>query len=414
MQAEIISIGTEILLGDIVNTNAQFLSKELALLGIDIFKQQVIGDNEERMLSALEEAFDKCDLVITTGGLGPTQDDLTKDVAAKFFGKELVLNQEALGWLEDYFRKQDKEVKGNNLKQAYFPEGAKILFNECGTAPGVIIEENKKTMIILPGPPREMTAMFKKYIEPYLAKNTDTIIKSKTLRVFGMGESFMAEKVGHLIENGKNPTVAPYAKDVDVTLRITAKEKSEELCDKLIKPVEEEIRAILKEKVYGEGEISLEHKVAEMLCENKLTVSTAESCTGGMIAAKLISYPGVSSSFLEGAVTYSNEAKMKRLGVKKETLDKYGAVSKETAEEMAVGICKASGSDVSIVSTGIAGPGGGTEEKPVGLVYIGVCIKGDTVVQKCNFQGDRDKVRTRATMNALNLLRLELIKNGYK
>ena len=196
-------------------------------------------------------------------------------------------------------------------------------------------------------------------------------------------------------------------------MRITAKGETEEECLKLIKPVEEEVRKKLKEKVYGEGEITLEHKVAEMLCKSNLTISTAESCTGGMIAAKLISYPGVSQVFLEGAVTYSNEAKVRRLGVKKETLDLYGAVSKETAKEMAEGICRECGSDISVVTTGIAGPGGGTEEKPVGLVYIGVCFKGETVVEKFIFQGERDKIRERATMNALNLLRLKIIEKGY-
>lgn len=414
MKAEIISVGTELLLGDIVNTNAQFLSKELALLGIDVYHQQVVGDNEERLLKAFQLAFEGCDLVITTGGLGPTQDDLTKEIAAKIFNRNLKVDEESLKTIEDYFKKQGKELKGNNKKQAFFPEGSIIMPNSCGTAPGAILEEKEKVLIILPGPPREMESMFNEYVIPYLEKKTKEVIRSKTLRVFGIGESFMAEKVGHLIENGKNPTVAPYAKDVDVTLRITAKGHNEEECLKLIKPVEDEIKDILKEEVYGEGEITLEHKVAEMLCNNDLTISTAESCTGGMVAEKLISYPGISKVFLEGAVTYSNEAKIKRLGVKEETLSKYGAVSEETAKEMAEGICKASGSKVSIVTTGIAGPGGGSESKPVGLVYIGVCLNGELEVKKFMFQGDRDKVRTRATMNGLNMLRLLLIKRGYK
>lgn len=410
MKAEIIAIGTELLLGDIVNTNAQFLSKELANIGIDVYHQEVVGDNEKRIMQAFESAYCRSDLIVTTGGLGPTQDDLTKDVAAEYFGKKMILDKKSLETIENYFKLQGKELKGNNKKQAYFPEGAIILANECGTAPGAIIEENNKIMIILPGPPREMETMFTKYVVPYLQKKTDNIIVSKTLRIFGMGESFMAEKVGHLITEGKNPTVAPYAKNVDVTLRITAKGKKEVECEKLIKPIEEEIKNILGENVYGEGEVTLEHVVAEMLCNRNLTISTAESCTGGMIAEKLISYPGISKAYLEGMVTYSNEAKIKRLGVKKETLDKYGAVSEQTAREMVEGISRESGSNIAIVTTGIAGPSGGTEEKPVGLVYIGLYIAGVSKVRKFNFQGDRDKIRVRTTMNALDWLRRELLK----
>jgi nicotinamide-nucleotide amidase len=410
MKAEIIAIGTELLLGDIVNTNAQFLSKELANIGIDVYHQEVVGDNEKRIMQAFESAYCRSDLIITTGGLGPTQDDLTKEVAAKYFCKKMILDKKSLQIIENYFKLQGKELKGNNKKQAYFPEGSIILANECGTAPGAIIEENNKIMIILPGPPREMETMFTKYVIPYLQKKTDCIIVSKTLRIFGMGESFMAEKVGHLITEGKNPTVAPYAKNVDVTLRITAKGKTEVECKNLIKPIEQEIKNILGENVYGEGEVTLEHVVAEMLCNMNLTISTAESCTGGMIAEKLISYPGISKSYLEGMVTYSNEAKIKRLGVRKETLDRYGAVSEQTAREMVEGIIRESGSNIAIVTTGIAGPSGGTEEKPVGLVYIGLYIDGISKVKEFNFQGDRDKVRIRTTMNALDWLRRELLK----
>ena len=220
----------------------------------------------------------------------------------------------------------------------------------------------------------------------------------------------MAQKLNNLIQNSKNPTVAPYAKDNDVTLRITAKGNSEKECDDLINPVDKEIKDALGEYIYGEGETSLENVVSEILCNNKLSVSTAESCTGGMIAASLISYPGISDVFKEGAVTYSNESKMKRLGVSKETLDRYGAVSEETAREMAIGIAREANTDISISTTGIAGPGGGTDEKPVGLVYIGVFIKGKVVVNKFNFTGNRERIRRKTTMNALNILRKELLK----
>ncbi|MBS5886814.1 MAG: competence/damage-inducible protein A [Clostridium sp.] len=410
MKAEIIAIGTEILLGDIVNTNAQFLAKELAALGIDVYHQSVIGDNAERIIESFEKAFERCDLVITTGGLGPTQDDLTKELGAKYFNKKLVLHEPSLDWIKTYLDMKDEAIVEANKKQAYFPEGSIILPNPNGTAPGSIVSENNKILIILPGPPREMKPMFNDHVKKYLEGITGKIIKSKTLRLFGIGESLMAQKLNNLIQNSKNPTVAPYAKDNDVTLRITAKGNSEKECDDLINPVEKEIKDALGEYIYGEGETSLENVVSEILCNNKLSVSTAESCTGGMVAASLISYPGISDVFKEGAVTYSNESKMKRLGVRKETLDRYGAVSEETAREMAIGIAREANTDISISTTGIAGPGGGTDEKPVGLVYIGVFIKGKVVVNKFNFTGNRERIRRKTTMNALNILRKELLK----
>lgn len=410
MKAEIIAIGTEILLGDIVNTNAQFLAKELAALGIDVYHQSVIGDNEERIIESFEKAFERCDLVITTGGLGPTQDDLTKELGAKYFNKKLVLHEPSLDWIKTYLDMKGEAIVEANKKQAYFPEGSIILPNPNGTAPGSIVSENNKILIILPGPPREMKPMFNDHVKKYLEGITGEIIKSKILRLFGIGESLMAQKLNNLIQNSKNPTVAPYAKDNDVTLRITAKGNSEKECDDLINPVDKEIKDALGEYIYGEGETSLENVVSEILCNNKLSVSTAESCTGGMIAASLISYPGISDVFKEGAVTYSNESKMKRLGVSKETLDRYGAVSEETAREMAIGIAREANTDISISTTGIAGPGGGTDEKPVGLVYIGVFIKGKVVVNKFNFTGNRERIRRKTTMNALNILRKELLK----
>lgn len=411
MKAEILAIGTEILLGDIVNTNAQFLAKELATLGIDVYHQSVIGDNEERIIESFEKAFERCDLVITTGGLGPTQDDLTKELGAKYFKKKLVLHEPSLEWIKKYLNIKDEDVVEANKKQAYYPEDSIILPNLNGTAPGSIISENNKILIILPGPPREMKSMFNDHVKKYLEGMTGKIIKSKTLRLFGIGESLMARKLDDLIQNSKNPTVAPYAKDDDVILRITAKGNDEKECDDLINPICKEIKDILGEYIYGEDETSLENVVSEMICNKNLSISTAESCTGGMVAASLISYPGISEVYKEGAITYSNESKMKRLGVKKETLDKYGAVSEQTAREMAVGIAKEANTELSIATTGIAGPGGGTDEKPVGLVYIGVFVKGNVIVKRLNLTGNREKIRRRATMNALNVLRLELLKN---
>ena len=412
MKAELISIGTELLLGDIVNTNAQFLAKELAYLGIDVYHQCVIGDNEERVLMAFEEAFNRCDIIITTGGLGPTQDDLTKELGAKYFNKKMVFHEPSLDWIKKYLAIDDEEILEANKNQAYFPEGSIILPNEKGTAPGAIISEKNKTLIILPGPPKEMKVMFKNHVVKYLSNLTGEIIKSKTLRIFGIGESLMAKKVNDIIQGSTNPTVAPYAKEYEVTLRVTAKGESEEKCDSLINSKCDEIKCVLKEYIYGEGEKSLDTVVAELLCEKSFSISTAESCTGGMIASTLISYPGISKVFKEGAVTYTNEAKIKRLGVSEETLNKFGAVSKETAKEMAEGMARVADTDIAISTTGLAGPDGGTDEKPVGLVYIGIFIKGKTIVEKFNFTGDREAVRRKATMNALNILRKELIREN--
>ena len=410
MRAEIIAIGTEILLGDIINTNAQFLSKELANLGIDVYNQTVIGDNEERILEAFTRAFEKCDLVITTGGLGPTQDDLTKELGAKFFNKDLELDEESLDWIKSYLKIDEGEALESNRKQAYMPVDSIILKNPNGTAPGAILSENNKTLIIMPGPPNEVIPMFENYVKNYLSDKTGSTIKSKTLRLFGIGESIMSTKVDDLIKNSTNPTVAPYAKESDVILRVTAKGKDQEECINLINPIIEEIKAILGDYIYAEEEKdSMQSVVAKLLCDKNLTISTAESCTGGIVASSLIEYPGISDVFMEGAITYSNEAKMRRLGVKKETLDKYGAVSRETAEEMAIGIARETKTNIGLSTTGIAGPGGGTLEKPVGLVYIGVCINGKTKVERFELSGTRDKIRKRAALNALNMLRKEIL-----
>ncbi|MPQ43262.1 competence/damage-inducible protein A [Clostridium tarantellae] len=408
MKAEIISIGTEILLGDIVNTNAQFLSKELANLGIDVYHQSVVGDNEERILKAFNDAFKNCDLIITTGGLGPTKDDLTKELAAKYLGKELVLHKPSLDYIEDYFKKLGKIPSDSNRKQAYFPNDAIVMDNPNGTAPGAIIKNEQKTIIVLPGPPKEMKPMFNNFVVPYLIKFTNSILVSKTLRVFGVGESSMEKVVEDLIENQTNPTIAPYAKDVDVILRITAKAKDKEEADKLIKPLEFEIRKRLGDNIYGEGETTLEDILGEMLVNKKLTIATAESCTGGMVASTLINYPGISDVFKEGIITYSNESKMKMIGVKQETLNNFGAVSKETAKEMAEGIAKLANTKIGVSTTGIAGPSGGTKEKPVGLVYAGLYINGEVKVKKFNFEGNRQKIRIRTVMNVLDWIRREI------
>ncbi|MEG2936444.1 MAG: competence/damage-inducible protein A, partial [Clostridium sp.] len=351
MRCEILAVGTEILLGDIVNTNAQYISKRLSEEGVFVYHQSVVGDNPDRLKQAYELAFSRADLVITTGGLGPTKDDLTKETAFEYFGMNSVCHEESLKQIKEYFAKINKPLGKTNEKQAYFPEEAIVLKNNNGTAPGCIIEEASKVLVMLPGPPREMKAMFEESVIPYLRKYSKEVLVSKILRVIGVGESAVAELIGDLIDN-ENPTVAPYAKEGEMIFRITARAESEEAAKGLIVPVEAKIRNILGDNIYGEGETTLEDILGNMLIEKGLTIATAESCTGGMVAARLINYPGISASILEGAVTYSNEAKVRRLGVKEKTLNIFGAVSEETAREMAEGIARTSGADIGIATTG--------------------------------------------------------------
>jgi nicotinamide-nucleotide amidase len=409
MKAEIIAVGTEILLGDIVNTNAQYLGKELAGLGVELYYQQVVGDNEQRIIHAFDEAYSRSDIIITTGGLGPTGDDLTKEVAAKYFNKKLIEHEESIKKIKDYFKTKEVEMPQSNLKQGLIPEGAIVIQNNNGTAPGVIIEEDQRIMIVLPGPPREMKPMFEDTVRPYLKAKSDSVLVSKMIKILGIGESAVAEKLKDLMDKQTNPTIAPYAKEIGVVLRVTAKAQTEKEALTLIEPIEKEIKNRLGDNVYTTEDISLEEVVAKLLIDKKLTISTAESCTGGMIAGTLINYPGISEVFLEGCVTYSNEAKHRRLGVKNETLEKFGAVSAETAEEMAIGIAKTAETNTSIVTTGIAGPGGATKDKPVGLVYIGTYVNGKVKVEKHIFKGDRQKVRLQATITGIDMLRRMLM-----
>ncbi|MCH3965218.1 MAG: competence/damage-inducible protein A [Clostridium sp.] len=409
MKAEILCVGTELLLGDIVNTNAQFISKELANLGINVYHQSVVGDNPERLLEELHNSFKRVDLVVTSGGLGPTPDDLTKEIGAKYFNKKMILDDYTVDKLKNYFEAMGRSyLKGNNLKQAYFPEDCIILKNDHGTAPGCIINEKGKILIVLPGPPREIHPMFLNYVLPFLKNYQDGIIKSEVLRIYGIGEGEMAERIRNLIDNSKNPTIAPYAKDNDVTLRITARADTETDALNLIKPLREKVERAFGENIYGYGETSMEEVVSHLLIENNLTISTAESCTGGLVAAKLINCTGISSVFLDGAITYSNRAKMYRLHVKKETLDNFGAVSEQTAKQMAEGIARTSNTDIGLSTTGIAGPDGGTSEKPVGLVYVGLYIKGKLFVKELHISGERNRVRNRAAVSALDFLRRTL------
>lgn len=401
MIAEIISIGTELLLGDIVNTNAQYIARRLKDLGIFVYYQTVVGDNEKRLMDAFEIAFKRSDIVITTGGLGPTQDDLSKEVAAKYFNKNLILDEETLRSVEEYFSRRKLPLTEGIKKQALIIEGAKALKNDYGTAPGIYFEENGKVLIMMPGPPKEMIPLFENRVVPILLRYTDNILMSKVLRIAGIGESFVEDRIKDLIEDQTNPTIAPYVKDGEVTLRITAKAKDEREAIELIEPLVKEINERLEGYVYGEGDTSLEEVLGNLLLKHNLKIAVAESCTGGMITSRLVNFPGISASLLEGLVTYSNESKMKRLNVSEETLKSFGAVSKECAIEMARGAALTSNSDIGISSTGIAGPLGGTEQKPVGLVYLGLYFNGKEKYKELRLSGDRQRIRLLTTNLAL-------------
>ena len=410
MDAEIIGVGSELLLGQISNTDAQYISQKLSQLGINVFYHTVVGDNKNRLKEALEIASRRADLIFTTGGLGPTMDDLTKETIADFLGLNMFLHEESIEAIKGYFAKRGRTMSQNNNKQACFPEGAKIMPNNHGTAPGAIVENKGKVFIILPGPPGELQPMFEDYVIPYLERKSKEQITSRVLKVYGMGESVMEEKIKDLIINQSNPTIAPLAGSSELTIRITAKTARGEDPYKLIQPLEEKVRQRLGDLVYGVDDDTLESVVLRLLVESKKTIATAESCTGGLIAKRITSIPGASQAFIEGVVSYSNQSKIERLGVSEATLAKYGAVSPETAEEMVRGILETTGADLGVAVTGIAGPGGGTANKPVGLVYIGIGDKeGHFTVNSYNFLGGRKKVQEMAASMALDSIRRRLL-----
>ena len=416
MVVELISVGTEILLGNIVNTNATYLAEKCALLGCSLYHQTVVGDNEERMEEAIRQAIERADIVILTGGLGPTKDDLTKEVTAKVFGRKLYMDEHSKARIQDYFEKiKSKKVTENNWKQALVPEGAIVIDNLNGTAPGLILEDKErgKAAILIPGPPNEMKPMFEHDIAPYLNKKQPEGIYSHMVKVCGIGESRAETMVADLMDAQTNPTLAPYAKTGEVHFRVTARACSEEAAEQLMEPMIEEMKKRFGDAVYTtEENVTLEESVIRLLEEKKMTVTTAESCTGGKLSGRLLNVAGASSVYNEGYITYANASKEKILGVKHETLETYGAVSEQTAAEMALGAAKAAGADAALSVTGIAGPGGGTAEKPVGLVYIGCAVNGEVTVREYRFTGNREKNRDYAVARAITLLREELLKRA--
>lgn len=406
MVVELISVGTEILLGNIVNTNAAYLAEQLAALGLSCYYQSTIGDNEERLCEGIKTALSRSDIVILSGGLGPTQDDLTKECAAKVMGKELIMHEPSKQMITDFFAKRGKEPTDNNWKQAMVPVGVSVLDNPNGTAPGIIIEENGKCVILLPGPPNELIPMFETSVKPFLMEKTDGVIVSKTVKICGMGESSVETMIEDMIERQVNPTIAPYAKTGEVHLRVTAKAVDDKTARKLLKPVVKELKSRFDANVYTtEENVTLEQAVVDLLLDRDLTVSTVESCTGGLLAARLINVAGVSEVFKMGHITYSNKAKRKILGVKRSTLDKHTAISAEVAKDMAKGLAALSKADVAVSITGLAGPDGGTQETPVGTVFVGCTVNGKMTVQRYQFSGSRAKIRENAVAAALTLMR---------
>jgi nicotinamide-nucleotide amidase len=398
MNAEIIAVGSELLLGQIVNSNARFISQQLAGLGINVFFHTVVGDNPERLRSVIEIAEKRSNLIIFTGGLGPTKDDLTKETIARHIGKILVMDQDALESIELYFNKGNRVMTENNKKQALVLEGSTILPNHHGMAPGMVVENGNCIYMLLPGPPKEMEPMFSKFGTAALSKQvkTDEKIVSRVLRFFGIGEAALETEIVDIIEQQSNPTVAPLAADGECTLRLTAKHKDLLTANLMLDEIEGKINARVGQFLYGYNHTSLMAELMKVLKERQLTISAAESLTGGLFQQELTSIPGASSVVKGGIVCYTNEVKSEVLKVKRETLETYGAVSAECAKELAENVAAFVSADIGISFTGVAGPDE-LEGKPAGTVYIGITIKGkQTVVEKLMLGGTREANRTRS------------------
>lgn len=408
MNCELLAVGTELLLGEIVNLDAQIISQGLNEHGINVYWHTVVGDNPARLREALEIAKKRADLIITTGGLGPTADDLTKETVAQAFGRPLRMDEGQLLRLRE---RMGPKMTPNNEKQAMLPEGCTVLVNDWGTAPGCAFESEGRHVIMLPGPPRECRPMFEYRALPYLQKLQGGVIGSRYVKIFGVGESTMEYQVTPLMERLRGVTMAPYAKEGECELRITARAETKEEALKLCDPVVEQVRQILGSAVYGVDVASLEEVVVRALRERGKTIAFAESCTGGLLAKRLTDVPGASQVFGYGCVTYQDEAKTRLLGVSPETLAKYTAVSEQTAREMARGVRALSGADIGVSTTGYAGPDGGTEECPVGTVFIGVCWEGGETVLRPDrrYMRSREQVRRSAASHAFDLVRREVL-----
>ncbi len=402
---ELLAIGTELLLGNICNTDAQFLSQRLSELGINVFFHTVVGDNPERISKAVEIARGRSDIIITTGGLGPTFDDLTKETVAACFEKKLILHEKTVLRIEEYFKKLGRVPTPNNLRQAMLPEGCTVLDNGCGTAPGCAFEACGKHVIMLPGPPRECEAMFISSVLPYLSKLSDANIFSQSIRIFGMGEAEVEFRLSGMISNMQNPTVAPYAKDGEVMLRVTAKAASADDARALTDPVVQAICASLGDVVYGVDTDSLEQSVSALLRSRGMTLATAESCTGGLISARMTELPGASDVFSGGVCTYRDEAKTALLGISPETISRFGVVSEEVARGMARAVREKLGASIGLGVTGYAGPGGDGNGERVGSVHIALDAGDFAAHRELKLGLDRSRIRRTSSSHALDMVR---------
>jgi nicotinamide-nucleotide amidase len=404
---EIVTTGTELLLGQIINTNAPYLAQRLNELGFSVLFQSTVGDNRERMAQVLNTALSRADIVITSGGLGPTQGDITKEVTAEILGLPMHLNESSVKRIKEFFKERDIKMTSNNLRQAMMAKDAIIIDNNRGTAPGAILETGAKTVIHLPGPPYELEGMFEEAIAPYLRERfgLQGIILSRVLKTFEIGESLLEDEIKDLIIAQTNPTLALLARNSEVVIRITAKGETREAALALIDTLEGKIRERLGDKIFAVDDQTMESAIGDILTAKKLTIACAESCTGGLLTSRITDVPGSSDYLLGSVVCYSNNSKVAAVGVGADTLAKYGAVSAETAEAMSKGICKRFNTDIGLGITGIAGPGGATPEKPVGLVYISIDGPAGTKCYKNEFSGSREKIKYRTTQTALNILR---------
>ncbi len=414
ISAEIVTVGTELLLGHLIDTNSAFLGEKLAEIGINVFYKTSVGDNEERLINVLKLAGTRTDVIIITGGLGPTVDDITKNAVVKLLNRKLILSEKVLEQIRGMFSQIKVKMAQNNLSQALVPSGAVVIENGNGTAPGLRLQnEEGKYFILMPGVPREMKKMTEESVLPFLKETfkLEETIRSRTLKCFGLGESTVDEKINDIFTASTNPTIALLASHTEVKIRLTSKAKSTEAAEEAISMVEKEILRRLGDNIFAVDEGSMESKVAELLKAGKLTLAVAESCTGGLISDKLTNVPGASEFLKLGVVSYSNQAKERLLNVPPTAINMFGAVSKQVAVEMALGVKKLSNADISLGVTGIAGPGGGSEEKPVGLVYIALSTPSGMQVKECRFRGERIKIKEQSAQTALDMLRRHLLGN---
>jgi competence/damage-inducible protein CinA-like protein len=414
--AEILTIGTEILLGDLLDTNAAWISGRLAALGVSIYRHTTVGDNKKRITAALKEAVSRADLVITTGGLGPTSDDLTNACLGEAAGREMVEYPEARRHVDEMFKRFGRTPTQSNYKQALFPEGSELIPNPAGTAMGAMLELDGTLVATFPGVPGEMKGMFEETLEPLIKERSEGSILSRTLWFTGIGESALAEKVQDLLD-ANDPTVAPLAGQGKVRLRITTRAATTEEAQEKIAPVADEILSRLGDYYFGEDDETLESAIGKLLTGRGETLALAESCTGGLLAKRLTDRAGSSAFFTEGLITYSNEAKERLLGVPHELLVEHGAVSEPVAKAMAEGVRKTAGTDYGLSVTGVAGPDGGTEEKPVGLVFVGISDVEGMVAERLDLSAwrhSREAIRERSANRAFDLLRHRILLEGNK